>query len=73
MASILEEINLLSIYHFRLGHAYHESYVQFGKERGINFCNKVFTGWDFNITDPNTARLKKVQLCTELSVGSELW
>ena len=63
-------VRVISIdsFHFRLGHAYNESYVEFGRKRHINFCNKLFTAWDFNITDPNTARLKKVQICTDLEV-----
>lgn len=55
-----------------LGKAYNESYVQFGKKRQINFCNKVFSAWDFNITDANTAKLKKVQIKTDLQVGVKL-
>ena len=52
-----------------LGQAYNESYLQFGKKRNINFCNKVFSSWDYNITDPNTAKLKKTQIKTELVVS----
>jgi len=55
---------------FSLGQAYNESYVQFGKKRRVNFCNKLLTAWDYNITDTNTAKLKKLQIKTDLVVGS---
>jgi len=48
-----------------MGQAYNESYVEFGSKRRVNFCNKVFTAWDFNITDPNTAKLKRVHIRTD--------
>ncbi len=53
-----------------LGQAYNESYLQLGKKRQVNFSNKLFSAWDYNITDSNTAKLKKVQIKTELEVGS---
>lgn len=56
-----------------LGNAYNESYLQFGKKRQINFCNKVFSAWDFNITDTNTAKLKKVQIKTDLQEELADW
>ncbi|NXN87647.1 TMC7 protein, partial [Bombycilla garrulus] len=31
-----------------------------------SYCNKVFAGWDFSITDPNAARLKQHSLQYEL-------
>ncbi len=45
-----------------MGDAFNESYVQFGKKRKVNFCNKLFTAWDFNITHPKTANLKKAHI-----------
>lgn len=51
-----------------MGQAYNESYVEFGSKRRVNFCNKVFTAWDFNITDPNTAKLKRVHIRTDFEV-----
>ena len=51
-----------------MGHAFNESYVEFGKKRKVNFCNKLFTAWDFNITNPKTAELKKTHIKTDLQV-----
>ena len=52
-----------------MGHAYNESYVEFGSKRKVNFSNKVFTAWDFNITDPHTANLKKAFIRTDMEVA----
>jgi len=35
-----------------------------------SYCNKVFAGWDFCITDPNAARLKHRSLQYELQVSN---
>uniref|UniRef100_A0A8C5U2F3 Transmembrane channel-like protein n=1 Tax=Malurus cyaneus samueli TaxID=2593467 RepID=A0A8C5U2F3_9PASS len=35
-----------------------------------SYCNKVFAGWDFCITDPNAARLKHRSLQCELQVSN---
>lgn len=34
-----------------------------------SFCNKIFAGWDFCITNANAARLKRSSLLYELKVG----
>ena len=52
-----------------MGKAYNESYVEVGRSKSINFCNKLFTAWDFNITDPDTAKLRRVQIRTDLEVS----
>ncbi|XP_054247287.1 transmembrane channel-like protein 7 [Indicator indicator] len=36
-----------------------------------SYCNKVFAGWDFCITDPNAARLKHHSLLYELQTDLE--
>ncbi|XP_060755350.1 transmembrane channel-like protein 7 isoform X2 [Neoarius graeffei] len=36
------------------------------EDRFQSFCNKIFAGWDFCITDENTARLKHSSLLYEL-------
>ena len=51
-----------------MGHAFNESYVEFGSTRKINFCNKLFTAWDFNITDPKTAKLRQAHIRTDFHV-----
>ncbi len=52
-----------------MGDAYNESYVEFGSRRQANFCNLVFTAWDFNITDSKTAKLKRAHIRTNLEVS----
>lgn len=53
----------------RMGQAYNESYVEVGKKKSINFCNKLFTAWDFNITDPDTAKLRRAQIKTDFEAS----
>lgn len=53
----------------RMGQAYNESYVEVGKSKSINFCNKLFTAWDFNITDPDTAKLRRAQIQTDFEAS----
>ena len=48
-----------------MGHAFNESYVEFGNKRQVNHCNKLFTAWDFNISNPKTADLKKKHIKTD--------
>ncbi|NWR63449.1 TMC7 protein, partial [Bucorvus abyssinicus] len=36
-----------------------------------SYCNKVFAGWEFCITDPNAARLKHRSLLSDLQVNLE--
>ena len=64
----IEFLTSLDSLSLRMGQAYNESYVEFGSKRRVNFCNKVFTAWDFNITDPNTAKLKRVHIRTDFEV-----
>ena len=52
-----------------MGEAYNESYIEFGANRRINFCNKVFAAWDYNITDDNAAMLKRTHIKTDLEVS----
>lgn len=54
---------------FRMGQAFNESYVDFGTKRKVNFCNKLFTAWDFNITNPKTAKLRQAHIRTEFHVS----
>lgn len=39
------------------------------KRPRIDYCNKVFSAWDCNITDAKSARLKRAGIKTELEVG----
>ena len=55
-----------------MGQAYNESYVEVGKSKSINFCNKLFTAWDFNITDPDTAKLRRAQIKTDFEVSKSV-
>lgn len=41
-----------------------------GEDQFQSYCNKVFAGWDFCITDPNAARLKHRSLQYELQVSN---
>ncbi|XP_060755351.1 transmembrane channel-like protein 7 isoform X3 [Neoarius graeffei] len=41
------------------------------EDRFQSFCNKIFAGWDFCITDENTARLKHSSLLYELKTDLE--
>lgn len=40
------------------------------EDRFQSFCNKIFAGWDFCITNENAARLKRSSLLYELRVGA---
>jgi len=40
------------------------------EDRFYTYCNKIFAGWDFCITDGNAAKLKQSSLMYELKVGS---
>ena len=53
-----------------MGHAYNESYLELSSKRKINFCNKVFTSWDFNITHADTALLKRAHIRTDFEVNT---
>ena len=62
-------IGICNIIHCRMGQAYNESYVEVGKSKSVNFCNKLFTAWDFNITDPDTAKLRRAQIKTDFEAS----
>lgn len=53
---------------YRMGQAFNESYVEFRTQRKVNFCNKLFTAWDFNITNPETSNLSKTHIKTDFKV-----
>ncbi|NXY81075.1 TMC7 protein, partial [Alcedo cyanopectus] len=42
-----------------------------GEDQFQSYCNKVFAGWDFCITDPNAAQLKHCSLLYELQTDLE--
>lgn len=39
------------------------------EDRFQSFCNKIFAGWDFCITNENAAKLKRSSLLYELRVS----
>jgi len=39
------------------------------EDRFQSFCNKIFAGWDFCITNENAAKLKRSSLLYEIKVG----
>ncbi|XP_078717542.1 transmembrane channel-like protein 7 [Lampetra fluviatilis] len=41
------------------------------EERFCNYCNKVFSGWDFCISDPDAAALKQSSISFELQADLE--
>eukprot|EP00731_Ephydatia_muelleri_P018600 Em0011g640a len=51
---------------FRLGHVYNGSYLDLSADASSNFCNKLFSAWDFNVADPETVKLKKACIATDL-------
>ena len=53
---------------YRMGEAYNESYTELGSSKKVNYCNKVFSLWDYNITDSKVVRLKKAYNRTDLKV-----
>ncbi len=53
-----------------MGHAYNESFGAFRK-RKINYCNKLFATWDFNITDNKSSELRKSYNKTNFQVSRE--
>lgn len=53
---------------FRLGHVYNGSYLDLSADASSNFCNKLFSAWDFNVADPETVKLKKACIATDLKV-----
>ena len=52
-----------------MGEAYNESYIEFGSSKKVNYCNKLFSLWDYNITDSKVVRLKKAYNRTDLKVS----
>ena len=51
-----------------MGQAYNEAYIQLGGRQRINYCNKLFSSWEFSVTDETTAKLKKAQIQREFEV-----
>ena len=60
------------IYIFRMGVAFGDSYTRLVYGSKIDYCNKVFTAWDFNVTDRKASRLKREAIKTELQVRQPL-
>ena len=56
-----------------MGQAFNESYVNFFTKRRVNFSNKLFTAWDFNITEPKTAKLRQAHIRTDFHVSISLY
>ena len=56
-------------YSYRMGEAYNESYTEFGSSKKVNYCNKLFSLWDYNITDPKVVKIKKANNRTDLQVS----
>eukprot|EP00731_Ephydatia_muelleri_P029443 Em0020g1087a len=65
MTGVVYAISFVLLVH-KMGEAYNESYIEFGANRKINFCNKVFSAWDYNITDETAAVLKRAHIKTDL-------
>lgn len=53
---------------FRLWSAYMDNTVRFSSLFKANFCNKVFSAWDYKITNARAVKLKKVFIKTDLQV-----
>lgn len=51
-----------------MGQAYNESYIRLGGRQRVNYCNKLFSSWEFSVTDENTAKLKRSQIQREFEV-----
>lgn len=70
MALIKElSIHILPLPHpsYRMSLAFNPT--NFSRKRGrVDYCNKVFSAWDCNITDAKSARLKRAGIKTELEV-----
>ncbi|KFV47520.1 Transmembrane channel-like 7, partial [Tyto alba] len=54
----------------RSGKGFRQNLVH-GSDQFQSYCNKVFAGWDFGITDPNAAQLKHRSLQYELQTDLE--
>ena len=54
----------------RMGQAYNESNLQLSRRQNVNYCNKLFSSWEFSITDENSAGLRKAQIKREFEVQS---
>lgn len=53
---------------FRSAAGFKRNLIQ-DEDRFQSFCNKIFAGWDFCITNENAARLKRSSLLYELRVS----
>lgn len=43
-----------------MGQAYNEDYIRFGQKN--DFSNKLFSAWDYHITDKYVARSKRITM-----------
>ena len=50
-----------------MGQAYNEDYIQFGHKN--NFSNKLFSAWDYHITDKDVAVSKHITMKRHFEVG----
>ena len=51
----------------RMGQAYNEDYIQFGHQN--DFSNKLFSAWDYHITDKHVADFKHKTMKRHFEVG----
>ncbi|KAL5473026.1 hypothetical protein EMCRGX_G027466 [Ephydatia muelleri] len=65
MTGVVYAISFLLLVH-KMGEAYNESYTEFGSSKKVNYCNKLFSLWDYNITDPKVVKIKKANNRTDL-------
>ncbi|CAI8052918.1 Transmembrane channel-like protein 7 [Geodia barretti] len=47
---------------YKMGQAYNESNLQLSRRQTINYCNKLFSSWEFSVTDHSTAKLRRAQI-----------
>jgi hypothetical protein len=45
-----------------MGQAYNESNLLLSRRQTINYCNKLFSSWEFSVTDHATAKLRRAQI-----------
>jgi hypothetical protein len=51
----------------RMGQSFSDAYtVNILRDKKVDYCNKVFTAWDFNISDRQSARLQRKSIRTNL-------
>ena len=51
-----------------MGQAYNESNLQLSRRQTINYCNKLFSSWEFSVTDHSTAKLRRAQIKRQIEV-----